>query len=262
MNLTVQNASIYVEQQGAGRPTLFLHGNPDSSLMWHGVIAAMAPRFLCIAPDLPGFGRSELPENFHFQLEEMAACIDDLIRALKITEPLNVVVHDFGGPFGLAWAVKHPSRVRSLAIMNTIFFSDYEWHFWGKVWRRRPWGELSMSIITWFAFLASMKSGNPKLPTEHIRRTYELFTPKVRRTVLHLYRAANPENFKGWEEQLLALTRRVLTCVLWGDRDPYVSRAFAERFGAQKVWHFPENGHWLPVENPEIVAARLLEFLA
>ncbi|MGE5321827.1 MAG: alpha/beta fold hydrolase [Actinomycetota bacterium] len=262
MNVAVQNASIFVEQQGAGQPTLFLHGNPDSSLMWQGVVGNMASHFRCIAPDLPGFGRSQLPENFDFQLEDMAAFIGDLISALKISEPLNLVVHDFGGPYGLAWAVKHPSRVRRLAIMNTIFFSDYKWHFWGKVWRSRPWGELSMSTMTWFAFHTSMKASNPKLPDAHIRRTYELFTPAVRRMVLRLYRAADPQRFRGWEERLIALIRRVPSCVLWGDRDAYVSPAYAERFGAERVWHFPENGHWLPVEDPKTVAARLSEFLA
>jgi pimeloyl-ACP methyl ester carboxylesterase len=125
MNVTVHNASIYVNVQGSGVPTMFLHGNPDSSLLWNGVIGEVGSSMQCFAPDLPGFGRSELPSGSKFSLEEMAQFIDDLIAAFKISAPLNLVVHDFGGIYGLAWAVKHPQRVRRLAIMNTNFFSDY-----------------------------------------------------------------------------------------------------------------------------------------
>jgi pimeloyl-ACP methyl ester carboxylesterase len=98
------------------------------------------------------------------------------------------------------------------------------------------------------------------MPEEHIRHTFERITPKMKKTALQLYRATNPENYKGWEEQYLALAKLVPVCVLWGDRDPYISTTYAERFAARKVWHFPENGHFLPVEAPREVANRLLEF--
>ena len=262
MTIQVQNTSIYVEDQGAGAPALFLHGNPDSSILWRPVIAEMKARLRCVAPDLPGFGRSGLPQGFKFSLPQFSQFIEELLAAMKISEPINLVVHDFGGPYGLAWAVKHPQKVRRLGIINTIFFSDYKWHIWGRIWRTWPLGELSMATMNWWAYHASMRAGSPKLPEEHIRETYALLTPAVKKMVLQLYRATSPENYKGWEDELLALTRRVPACVLWGDRDPYVSPAFAERFGAQKVWHYPENGHWLPAEDPKEVAARLLEFFA
>lgn len=262
MNLTIQNTAIYVEDQGSGTPTLFLHGNPDSSLLWRGVIARLKPRFRCLAPDLPGFGRSGIPAEMNFSLVEMARFIDDLVAALDVSGPLNLVVHDFGGPYGLAWAVSHPEKVRRMAIMNTMFFPDYKWHYWAKIWRTPLLGELSMATMNWWAFHSSMRLGSPRLPEEHIRETYALLKPSTKKMVLSLYRATSPKNFRGWEEQLLALARRVPTCVLWGDRDPYISSAFAGRFGAEKVWHYPDNGHWLPAEDPQEVAARLDEFLA
>src|SRR4051794_4930115 len=71
MNVTVHNASIYVKIQGSGVPTMFVHGNPDSSLLWNGVIGEVQSKLQCFAPDLPGFGRSELPADMKFSLEEM-----------------------------------------------------------------------------------------------------------------------------------------------------------------------------------------------
>jgi len=262
MNVTVQNANIYVEDQGSGAPTLFLHGNPDSSILWHGVISDLKPRFRCIAPDLPGFGYSDLPAGFKFSLVEMADFIDDLLKALQVTQPVNLVVHDFGGPYGLAWAVKHPEKVRGIAIMNTNFFSGYKWHYWARIWRTPLLGELSMMTMNWWTFHAAMRKGSPAMSEEHIRQSYQRLTPKTKKMVLQLYRSTNPGNFEGWEDQYLALARRVPVCVLWGDRDPYISPAFADRFAAKKVWHYPGNGHWLPVEAPQEVSSRLLEFFS
>ena len=65
-----------------------------------------------------------------------------------MTAPIDLVVHDFGGLFGLAWAVRHPERVRRLAILNTMFFPDYRWHFWARVWRTPLLGELSLAVST------------------------------------------------------------------------------------------------------------------
>ncbi len=262
MNITVQNASIYVEDQGSGTPTLFLHGNPDSSILWRDIIGELKSRFRCMAPDLPGFGYSNVPAGFKFSLGEMADFIDQLLVALKVSEPLNLVVHDFGGPYGLAWAVKHPDKVRSIAVMNTNFFSDYKWHYWAQIWRTPLLGELSMMTMNWWTFHMAMRKGSPAMSEEHIRQTYERLTPKTKKMVLELYRSTNPQNYKGWEDQYLELAKRVPVCVLWGDRDPYISPAYAERWGASKVWHYPDNGHFLPVEAPKEISARLLEFFA
>jgi pimeloyl-ACP methyl ester carboxylesterase len=77
---------------------------------------------------------------------------------------------------------------------------------------------------------------------------------------LRLYRGTDAQRFIGWEDDLRTLTQRVPTCVIWGDRDPYVAAAWADRFGAQVVHHLPEVSHWLPVEAPQEVAQKLIAF--
>jgi pimeloyl-ACP methyl ester carboxylesterase len=262
VNVIVNGSNTHLEDEGSGPPALFLHGNPDSSILWRQVIKELKPRFRCLAPDLPGFGRSAFPQNFHGSLEEMAAFVDELLIVARVTEPINLVVHDFGGPYGLAWSVKNPSKIRRLAILNTIFTADYKWHFWGRIWRTPVLGELSMITMNRWTFRASMRRSSPGLSDEHLRETYALITPATKKMILRLYRAADPGRFKGWEEGLLQLTQHVPTCVLWGDRDPYVGSTFAERFGAQEIFHYPDYGHWLPVEAPREVSARLMEFFA
>lgn len=260
MTLTVQGAKVHLVDVGSGTPTLFLHGNPDSADVWRGVIADMKGSFRCLAPDLPGFGRSQALADFDASAEGLAQWVDDLISAIGITEPLNLVVHDFGGPFGLTWAVQHPSKVRSIAIMNTVFHGDYRWHFWGRVWRKPILGELAMLITNRFAMRMEMRRGSATLTNEQIDETYALMSPAMQRTVLKLYRATDPEKLGDWERRLLALTAQVPTIVLWGDQDPYIGSRFADRFGARKVRHFKEWGHWMQMESPHQVAQELLAF--
>src|SRR5690349_12831543 len=107
MYLTVAGSRVYYRDEGSGPPILFLHGNPDSADLWTGVIEALRGTFRCLAPDLPGFGRSAAPPAFAGSLEQEAAWVDGVVTALGISEPINLVGHDFGGHFGLAWAIRH-----------------------------------------------------------------------------------------------------------------------------------------------------------
>jgi pimeloyl-ACP methyl ester carboxylesterase len=83
----------------------------------------------------------------------------------------------------------------------------------------------------------------------------------MKREVLRLYRTRNPGGFQGWESDFLALTARTPTLVIWGDRDPFIAKHFAERFNAQRVVHLPDVGHWPPVEAPAECAEAILPFL-
>jgi pimeloyl-ACP methyl ester carboxylesterase len=262
MQLNVKNAQVNLIEKGAGPPTLLLHGNPDNGAMWEGVMARLSSQYRCLAPDLPGYGRSTAPDNFDLSLQGRADFIEALVTALGITEPLNLVMHDFGGHFGLAWAVKHPAKVRRLAISNTNFFSDYQWHLFGRLTRMPIVGELMLATMTWPTFRPTIKSASPTLSDALIRRMYEGYTPSAKQMALKLYRASDSSIFKGWEDEYRALTKRVSTIVLWGDRDPFVTPAWAERFGAKETHHFPQYGHWLPLEAPDEFAERLLAFFA
>lgn len=260
--LTVRKSQIHLMDKGSGEPVLFLHGNPDSSEIWSSVIQALSPYYRCIAPDLPGFGYSTVSKEFDFSLDGLAGFVDDLVETIGITQPLNLVVHDLGGPYGLAWAVKHPQKVKRLVIMNTVFFSDYRWHLLGRIWRTPIAGELFQLLTNRRGFAQELRRGSRKLTLEQINRIYDLISPQMKRMVLRLYRALDPNQFKGWEDQLLELTASVPSLVLWGDHDPYIAVRFAERFGAQWIEHFSESGHWIQAEEPEAVVNRMLSFFA
>lgn len=257
MSLRVQGVDIFLKDSGNGPPILFLHGVPDSCVLWEGITERLQDRYRCLAPDLPGFGRSGDAGNIDCSLTGFSRLVEGMVRGIGIEEPLHLVVHDFGGPIGLAWAVEHPERVRSLTILNTAFSSSFRWHFWAKIWRAPILGELSLLTMNWPLFRWSIRLGARQLTDEQIREAYRFVTPKMKRMVLRLYRATDPENFRGWEERLRKITADVPTLVLWGDCDPYVGRQMATTFGTDNVRHFPEHGHWLPAEAPVEVAEAL-----
>lgn len=258
----VQNASVYCVDEGAGAPTLFLHGNPDSSAMWSEVITRLRARLHCFAPDLPGYGRSAYIANFDTSLENMARWVDELVTQINVAEPLNLVMHDFGAHFGLAWAIRHPERVRRMVIFNTNFFSDYVWHPLARILRTPILGELGLALFNEAQYKKQLQNDAPNVPADYIHRVMEMYGADARKMTLRLYRASDSKKFIGWEDDLLTLTQRVPTLVLWGDRDPYVSPHWAERFGAQRVEHFATASHWLALEMPQAMADQLASFLA
>lgn len=240
-----------------GAPVLLLHGNPDSHDVWDGLADRLARKGRrCLAPDLPGFGDSALPPEWDASLESGARWVRGVLDAARVDAPVDLVVHDVGGPMGLAFATRHPSAVRRVVIGNTIFQADYHWHFWARVWRTPLLGELSFAALNYPLFRREMRRGSPRIPDAYVRSAYEKMRgPAMRRAVLRWYRATDVEAFRAWEDPWRAVAREHPTLVIWGDRDPFIPSTNAERFGAAKVTHLPDAGHWAMLEEPEAFGA-------
>ncbi len=260
--IVVGGSKVAVLEDGAGEPTLLLHGNPDSKEIWRPLIERLKDRCHSFAPDLPGFGASALPDDFDMSLESQAGWVDGVVESLALREPITLVVHDVGGPFGLAWAVTHPEKVRRIVVLNTLFHASYRWHAWARVWRAPLLGELSMLGMNRPLFVHELRRGSRKLSTEQIHDAYTKISPTSKRAVLRWYRAMDPEKLAGWEERLVTLVKKVPSLVVWGDHDPYIGKEFAERFGAKDVHHVSDVGHWVQAEAPDEVAKHIRAMLA
>ena len=114
----------YIER-GVGHPIVFLHGNPTSSFLWRGVLPHIeASGRRLIAPDLIGMGDSDkIPagaEPDRYRFANHARYVDAFIDEVVGTEPLTLVLHDWGGALGFDWAYRHQQRVRAIAYMETF----------------------------------------------------------------------------------------------------------------------------------------------
>lgn len=105
--------------RGAGRPVVFLHGNPTSSYLWRNVIPHVEPVARCLAPDLIGMGRSGPAPGGRYRFADHARYLDAWFDALDLTDVV-LVGHDWGSALGFDWARRHPERVRGLAYMEAI----------------------------------------------------------------------------------------------------------------------------------------------
>ncbi len=135
---------------GAGPATfVLLHGNPTSSYLWRDVIPELEPLGRCVAPDLIGMGDSaKLPDPGpgSYGFAEHRRYLDALLDALELSQPVVLVVHDWGSALGFDWARRHPDRVAGIAYMEAIV-RPLSWDEWPEAARgifqafRSPKGE-------------------------------------------------------------------------------------------------------------------------
>jgi pimeloyl-ACP methyl ester carboxylesterase len=120
MSVTVEGAEVAYACQGTVNhpPLVFLHGWGASHKFWRWAFTAFAPRYRCIAPDLPGFGVSEKPRR-DYSVEAYAAWFGKFLDALSYPRA-TVVGHSMGGTIALLFALDHPERVEKLAVVNPL----------------------------------------------------------------------------------------------------------------------------------------------
>lgn len=107
----------YVET-GEGTPVVFVHGNPTSSYLWRNVLPNVGREHRAIAVDLIGMGKSDKPD-IDYYLDDHIRYFDELMEKLDLKDVI-LVLHDWGGPIGIDYAMRHPGRVRGIVLMETI----------------------------------------------------------------------------------------------------------------------------------------------
>lgn len=132
----------------------------------------------------------------------------------------HLVLHDFRGPWGLAWAAAHPERFVSATLINTGVLPDYRWHHLARIWRTPVLGELFMLAASKPAARLLLGHDNPRLSREAIDRIYlAARTWPTQRAIPKLYRATPGRAMRGPIEVLRGLDRPAL--VLWGTADAF-----------------------------------------
>lgn len=109
--------------EGEGDPIVLLHGNPTSKLLWRDVVGHLVDRGRVVVPDLVGMGESaKLPGegDHHYSFTSQLRHLTTLLEQLGVDERVVLVLHDWGGGLGFAWANAHREAVRGLAFTETI----------------------------------------------------------------------------------------------------------------------------------------------
>ena len=242
---------------------VFIHGNSGSADDWRDLLTRAGQLGRAIAPDMPGYGRADKPKDFSYSVDGYADYLAALLDQLGITRA-HIVAHDFGGPWALAWAVRHPGALASATLINTGVLIDYRWHHYARIWRTPVAGEVFQATASRPAFRMLLGRENPRLTRDQIDHIYDASrTWATKRAVLKLYRATPAATLAVPAAALRPLDRPAL--VIWGTKDAYLPCEQAERqrqaFPSAHVELLKGHGHWVMLEDPERVASLVIPFL-
>jgi pimeloyl-ACP methyl ester carboxylesterase len=267
---------FYREAGPADAPVvLLLHGFPASSFQYRELIPSLADRYRVIAPDLPGFGFTEVPDQRHYQytFDSLAATILAFTEALSLTR-YALYVFDYGAPTGFRLAMARPDRITAIVSQNGNAYEEGLGDAWAPI--RRYWSQPTEENRD-----AIRRALNP----DGIRREYasgipnpELIAPEG--PALDAALIARPGNveiqldlfldyannvklypafheyFRKWKPALLAI---------WGKFDPYFIPAGADAFRRDipnATVQFLETGHFALETHLEDVVVATRQFLA
>ncbi len=110
--------------EGSGDPVLMLHGNPTWSFYYRHLVEALRTDHRVLVPDHIGCGLSDKPDDsrYRYTLSRRVEDLDRFLDHLGLAAPLTIVGHDWGGMIGMAWAVRNPTRIGRIVLMNTAAF--------------------------------------------------------------------------------------------------------------------------------------------
>jgi len=218
-----------------------------------------------VAFDLPDFGETIAPAGFEHDVPGYAGFVAEALAALGI-ERVHLVLHDFGGPIGLVWAMMHPDALASITLIDTGVLPGYRWHRLARIWRTPVVGEIFQATATRGAFRSLLNRNEPQgLPRDFVEKMYDHYDRRTRKAVLALYRATDDPG--SMSEGLIALfkDRDIPALVIWGEHDAYLPSSYAARqreaFPAAQVHVLPVSGHWPFADAPDTVERLFAEFL-
>jgi haloalkane dehalogenase len=128
--IEIKGRRMAYHTRGQGRPILFLHGNPTSSYLWRSVTPELEGLGRLIAPDMIGMGDSEKlpdPDALTYGYATHRDYLWAFLDAVVGTEPIILVVHDWGSALGFEWAMRHPDQVVGIAYMEAVTRPFADW---------------------------------------------------------------------------------------------------------------------------------------
>lgn len=269
--LELPEGRMHYVDEGSGDVILMVHGTPTWSFLYRHLIAGLRDQYRVIVPDKLGFGFSDKPEGFSYMPHDQARTLAAFIDALNLKD-ITLVVHDYGGPTGLAYALDHPENVRRLVLLNTWMWSlkdDFQKRlvsgFLGS-----PLGKL---LCLRFNFevnviMPSAYADRSRLTAaihDHYRGPQEDPTARYAVWVYGRELLASGAWYDSLWERRAAL-RDIPALLLWGTKDIVFGPDYLERwqgvFSKARTVTYPTTGHYVQEEQGAALVPVIQEFMA
>jgi len=275
----IEADGVRVFYREAGDPSapvmLLLHGFPSSSHMFRNLIPWLAAHYRVIAPDLPGFGFTEVPEarGYRYSFDNLAITLGHFVDALKLTR-YALYVFDYGAPVGFRLAMAHPKRVSALVSQNGNAYLEG----WGDAWApiRAYWAESTAANREVIRNAVLSLEGTRYQYLHGVERP-ELVAPES--WMLDLLLMQRPGNddiqldlFLDYRNNLTLYPQfqaffkaaQVPTLVIWGKHDPFFIPPGAHAYKTDNpnaVVELLDTGHFALETHAEHIAQRILAVL-
>lgn len=272
-----QGIRMHYLDEGQGAPVLMLHGNPSWSFYYRRLVQALSPSHRCIVPDHVGMGPSDKPsaDAYPYTLQARVDDLQSLLATLDLPEPLTLVVHDWGGMIGMAWAVQNPQRIARLVILNTAAFplpasKPFPWQL-GLV--RTPLGTLLVRGLNAFSAgatrMAMARTTMPREVAQAYTAPYDSWDHRVAtlRFVQDIpLRAGDPgfDLVQATASQL-GLFAQTPTFIGWGGKDFVFDDHFLAEWRAKlphaQVVYLADAGHYVLEDAADELIPQIVRFI-
>jgi pimeloyl-ACP methyl ester carboxylesterase len=272
----IDGFKIFFREAGSAQAPklLLLHGFPSSSHMFRDLIPLLADRFHIIAPDLPGFGRSDMPPRaqFKYTFDRLADMLDRFTEIVGF-DRYAVYVFDYGAPTGFRLAVRHPDRITAIISQNGNAYEEGLSDGWNPI--RAYWMEASPANrealraflrpeTTAWQYTHGVLDTTRVSPDGYSLDNFYLARPGADEVQLDLFGdyKSNVALYPTFQNYFRTEKPRLLA--VWGKNDPFFLPPGAEAFKRDipdAVVRFFDTGHFALETHAAEIAAAIRDFL-
>jgi haloalkane dehalogenase len=276
--LELNGLKYHYLDEGQGEPVVMVHGNPSWSFYYRNLAKSLRENYRVIVPDHIGCGLSQKPgdEDYSYTLKQRVDDLEALLEHLDVNARITLVVHDWGGMIGMAYATRHPQRIARLVILNTAAFhlpASKKLPLALKICRDTKVGEFLVLKMNMFALMAARVGckRNPMSPSLRGAYCAPYDTPSDRIATLRFVQdiPLQPGD-PGYEiisdvEAGLQQFADLPMVVCWGMKDFVFDRHFLKQwqrhFPDAEVHTFADCGHYILEDAKDEVIPIIEKFL-
>ncbi len=276
--LDINGLKYHYIDEGSGDPVVMIHGNPTWSFYYRRLIKDLMPYFRTIAPDHIGCGLSDKPDSkkYDYRLKSRVDNLETLMNHLNIDKNLTLILHDWGGMIGMAYALRHPEAIKKIVIMNTAAFlppSGKKLPFRLQIIRNLSLfgtiAVLGFNLFSYAALYMASCKGLSRQVKKGLTAPYNCWKNRIAtlKFVQDIPLSVKDPSFdlvKSVDENLSRFSD-IPMLICWGKQDFVFDNTYLDqwqsRFPNAQIQTFSDAGHYVLEDMPDEVSLKVKDFL-